>query len=42
MDRQTWPLVTYELVEFERKPAKVRDFRKIINRLKEIREYKSN
>jgi len=42
MDRETWPLVTYELVEFERKPAKVRDFRKIINRFREIREYNSN
>ena len=38
MNRENWPLVKNELVEFEKWPVEVQDFGKIIDHGKEIYE----
>ena len=39
MNRENWPLVTDEPVEFEKQPIEVQDFRKFTKHLKESTEY---
>ena len=39
MNKENWPLVTDEQVEFEKYPVEVHEFKKIIDHLDEYVEY---